>query len=80
MYRHHAVVVRNTIPKKGFLQVWKLKSRTAVVAAAVGVFASGVPVARAVVLDSTDIAIGVPNTALSGFAGPFANLHIDLIP
>jgi hypothetical protein len=78
IYRHHAVVVRNTIPMKGFFQVWKVKSRAAVVAAAVGVFATGVPVARAVVLDSTDIAIGVPNTALGGFAGPFANLHIDL--
>jgi len=58
--------------------VWNLKSSAAIVAAAVGVFASGVPVARAVVVDSTDITIGVPNTGLSGFAGPFANLHIDL--
>ena len=56
----------------------KLKSSAAIFAAAVGVFTSGIPVARAVVLDSTDIAIGVPNTGLSGFAGPFANLHIDL--
>jgi hypothetical protein len=68
----------NIIPKKGFLQVWSLKSSTVIVAAAVGVFANGVPVARAVVLDSTDIAISEPNTGLSGFAGAYANLHIDL--
>src|SRR5690349_16960580 len=77
IYPHHAVVVRNTIPKKGSLQVWNLKP-SAIVVAALGGFPSGIPVARAVVVDSTDITISVPNTGLSGFAGPFANLHIDL--
>src|SRR5207248_549266 len=72
------VVLTTIIQTKGLLKVSKLKSSAAVFAAAVGVFTSGIPVARAVVLDSTDIAIGVPNTGLSGFAGPFANLHIDL--
>ena|SRR5215469_9722887 len=56
----------------------KLKSFAAVMGAAVSVFLSGVPISRAVVLDSTDIPISVPNTGLSGFAGPFATLHIDL--
>ena len=54
----------------------KLKSSAVTLAAAVGVLLSGVPVARAVVLDSTDIAISVQNAGLSGFSGPFANLHI----
>jgi hypothetical protein len=36
------------------------------------------PAANAVVLDSTDITIDVPNAALSAFTGPFANLKIDL--
>ena len=56
----------------------KVRFNAAILAAAVGVLLSGVPVARAVVLDSTDIPISVPNTGLSGFAGPFATLHIDL--
>jgi hypothetical protein len=56
----------------------KLKSTAVIVAAAIGILATGIPIAHAVVLDSTDIAIGVPNTGLSGFVGPFANLHIDL--
>jgi hypothetical protein len=56
----------------------KLKSSAVTLAAVVGVFLSGVPISRAVVLDSTDIPISVPNTGLGGFAGPFANLHIDL--
>jgi hypothetical protein len=45
---------------------------------AFGALAFSVPVANAVVLDSTDITIGVPNAALSGFTGPYANLHVDL--
>ncbi|HEX3418964.1 MAG TPA: hypothetical protein VHT21_21555 [Stellaceae bacterium] len=45
---------------------------------AFGALAFVVPAANAVVLDSTDIAIGVPNAALSAFIGPYANLHIDL--
>ena len=45
---------------------------------AFGARAFSVPVANAVVLDSTDITIGVPNAALSGFTGPYANLHVDL--
>jgi hypothetical protein len=56
----------------------KLKSSAAIAAVAVGILITGIPIAHAVVLDSTDIAIGVPNTGLSGFAGPFAKLHIDL--
>src|SRR5215469_10255349 len=56
----------------------KVRFNAAILAAAVGVLLSGVPVSRAVVLDSTDIPISVPNTGLSGFAGPFATLHIDL--
>jgi hypothetical protein len=55
-----------------------LRSSGAVVLATIGALVSGIPVARAGVLDSTNIAIGVPNTGLSGFAGPFANLQIDL--
>jgi hypothetical protein len=55
-----------------------LKSTAVIVAAAIGILATGIPIAHAVVLDSTDIAIGVPNTGLSGFSGPFANVHNDL--
>src|SRR5690242_11025106 len=44
---------------------------------AFGALALAVP-ANAVVLDSTDIAVGLPNAALSAFIGPYANLHIDL--
>jgi hypothetical protein len=55
-----------------------LRSSGAVILAALGACVSSVPVARAGVLDSTNIAIGVPNAGLSGFTGPFANLQIDL--
>jgi hypothetical protein len=55
-----------------------LRSSGAVVLAALGACISSIPGARAGVLDSTNIAIGVPNTGLSGFARPFANLNIDL--
>jgi PEP-CTERM motif len=77
-FYHITLSLVSNIPKKGLLRVWNLKPSTAIIAAALGVFASGIPVARALVVDSTDITIGVPNTGLSGFAGPFANLHIDL--
>jgi hypothetical protein len=56
----------------------KLKFTAPIVAAAVGIVVTGIPIAHALVLDSTDIAIGVPNTGLSGFTGPFAKVHIDL--
>jgi PEP-CTERM motif len=56
----------------------KLKSSAAIAGAAVSVLLTGVPTARAVVLDSADIPVSVPNTGLSGFTGPFATLHIDL--
>ena len=56
----------------------KPKPRVTIIAVALCVLAARVPVAHAVVLDSTDIGITVANTGLSGFVGPFANLHIDL--
>jgi len=56
----------------------KFKSVASIVATALGIVVLAVPAARAVVLDSTDITIGVPNAGLSGFTGPYANLHIDL--
>src|SRR6266700_2107827 len=56
----------------------KFKSVVSIVATALGIVVLAVPAARAVVVDSTDITIGVPNAGLSGFTGPYANLHIDL--
>ena len=56
----------------------KLRSVAGIVATAVSTLALAGPTARAVVLDSADIAISVPNAALSGFTGPYATLHIDL--
>lgn len=56
----------------------KAKLRVTIIAVALCVLGAKVPVAHAVVLDSTDIAITVANTGLSGFVGPFATLHIDL--
>jgi hypothetical protein len=55
-----------------------LRSSGAVILAALGALVNGIPVARAGVLDSTNITIDVPNTGLDGFAGPFANLQINL--
>jgi hypothetical protein len=55
-----------------------LRSGGAVILAALDAFVSGIPAAHAGVLDSTNIAIGAPNTGLGEFAGPFANLRIDL--
>ena len=52
--------------------------RSLVAAAAVIAMTFPVAAANAVVLDSTDITISVPNAALSGYAGPYANVHIDL--
>jgi hypothetical protein len=45
---------------------------------ALGALVVSGPVANAIVLDSTDITIDLPNSALSAFTGPFANLQIDL--
>ena len=47
-----------------------LKPGTAIVAATIGILVSEIPMAHATILDSTDITIGMPNAALSGFAGP----------
>ena len=47
----------------------KLKPRVTIIAVALCVLGVRVPVAHAVVLDSTDIGITVANTGLSGFVG-----------
>ena len=55
-------------------------SYTAAAAAIVafGSLALLAPAANAVVIDSADITISIPNAGLSGFTGPYADLHIDL--
>jgi hypothetical protein len=54
-----------------------LKFSAGIVATSLVAVAVAVPTAGAVVLDSTDISISVPNAGLGGFTGPYANLHID---
>ena len=56
--------------------MFNLKSVAGIVVTSLGALAVAVPTARAVVLDSTNISISVPNAALSGSTGPYANLHI----
>jgi hypothetical protein len=58
--------------------MFNFKSTAGIVATSLLALGFAIPSARAVVIDSADITINTANAALSGFGGPYANVHIDL--